>query len=743
MVCMAIFIHFFDLDIRVKRMKYKVTNNLLNKILNMRTLSYALGFIFGFLIISYALILMPVKAYMFNFTGSTPQILLSTNRDVDQIKVRYFDDTQSWYLMYNYPSGSNLDNLMSIWNYNFAVKTFDFTTSWFSFSVWGSDSTLIDWIINNNYTLTPNQQFKKVIWVGLVGTNTIKGYSNMSLNQWWSQNGSVVSTSNGFSLTDNLKIFWTDGTDLLYTDVASSGVLSMDGDVTLLLTGTGTLSLPYYVTGITGNNTVKAIYVPSTSEYWIFYPDQDRQLLLSRYDSSFNYINTHTIVSSSVFPDNYFTVNQIYPDYDVMYNERYYDVVYVAMHEYVNNSIVIKAYDTKGTKQINEAVVIDNQYINLTENDPLATGENMTQGISLTTDGNYFYLFYAYNHSSGSEIKVLKEGFTCSCSAWVNESCIDNSHRKQTRTCIPSNCDNIITYVVDSSCLFTPNETFNYTKRYTATPTRCVHFGNDVGTEDSCTFNFSVPIQCQPNSIVVTLYSGIEAEDNKACANGNYNITLCNPSYDCNKYSKPCDQFNWTFEFPAYIYKAGDKGLLQAIGFVPSSCGSCWFSGVDKWVFDAYYKVECDILCYEHWYCIYENYKAYEDGSCNPTNLTYCPNNCNKNTGECYGSAGESLPQPSESKDIFEYSVNLGKSLFSPMVLTVFSVCIIGGSMFTVAYEGKDRIPVEIVLAIGILMSFVFWKIQWLDTIYMILMVLVLALFFANKISSNIKGKGE
>jgi hypothetical protein len=379
--------------------------------------------------------------------------------------------------------------------------------------------------------------------------------------------------------------------------------------------------------------------------------------------------------------------------------------------------------------------------------DPDVAGNNQTTALSLTSDDSYFYLFYAYNYSgNASIIKVLKESFTCACSSWLNQSCIDNQHRQQTRTCVPSGCDTTIQYIIDPSCTYTP-PTENATKQF-SNSSLCVIFGNRLGETAKCEFNVKIPDQCQLNTVTVTLESHLEAEDNKQCDKGNYNLTLCNPSFSCLNYYHPCDEFNWTHSYPRYTYQPSNTAFLQAIGYIPTSCGqlSCLWNALDRWDFFASVKIECTLGCYQHKVCGSGDllgYSCLERSDCVQENCTFCNNGCKVNTGECLPSGGEGLPPPEINQDIFSYTLGLSKNLFSSVTLTLMSVCIIGGSMFTVAYEGKGRIPMEIVLAIGILMSFVFWKIQWLDTIYMILMILVLALFFGNKIASNIKGKGE
>jgi hypothetical protein len=752
---MAIFIHFIDLGFWVERMRYKLTNNLLNKNNNMRTLSYALVFGLFFLLFS-----MPVKAYLFNFTGSTPiSIPLGTlgSYIIDNVNAKYDPVNESWYIESEFSKDFITDFngcYMSVWREDFTVKYTDWKTTFQDISG-GNVCRQASWLFNTNksfdYLVYNNDT--TLLWVGSSqnGANSVSGSGITLVDKALTLVFpfiplSVTGSIYYYSMTQNgMVAFYKDNA----RDTVKYGdIHSIFRNNALLGTGNGTLTLPASLTRINGNNTIKYVYIPSIDEYWLFLPNQNNELMLIRYDSTFNYVSgqsgqtlTGSITNAISFN------NTLYPDYDVLYSERVNPIVYLAIHEYYNNTIEIIGLDPKGTKQANLPISIGIQFMNLTQNDPLLTGGNKTAAISLTTDGDFFYLFYAYNYSIGSSmLNVLQENFTCACSTWSNQTCIDNTHRKQIRQCVPSGCDLEIQYINDPSCQFIP-PTENATKQF-SNSSLCVNFGNKLGETSKCEFSIKIPDQCQSNSVTVTLESHLESQDNKQCNKGNYNLTLCNPSFSCLNYYHPCDEFNWTHSYPRYTYQPSNTGFLQAIGYIPTSCGqlSCLWNALDRWDFFASVKIECTLGCYQHKVCgsgELLGYSCVERSDCVQENCTFCNNGCKLNSGECLGAGGEGLPTPEINQDIFSYSLGLSKNLFSSVTLTLMSVCIIGGTMFTVAYEGKDRIPMEIVLAIGILMSFVFWKIQWLDSIYMILFILVLALFFGNKIASNIKGKGE
>lgn len=66
----------------------------------------------------------------------------------------------------------------------------------------------------------------------------------------------------------------------------------------------------------------------------------------------------------------------------------------------------------------------------------------------------------------------LKEKEECTCTSWVDRECVDDTHRRQTRTCTPSDCDIEERVIYDPSC--TPKKD---------TKIRCYDKEADINTE--------------------------------------------------------------------------------------------------------------------------------------------------------------------------------------------------------------------------------------------------------------------
>jgi hypothetical protein len=190
-------------------------------------------------------------------------------------------------------------------------------------------------------------------------------------------------------------------------------------------------------------------------------------------------------------------------------------------------------------------------------------------------------------------------------------------------------------------------------------------------------------------------------------------------------------------------YQPSETAFLQALGYVPTSCGSSWclWNALDKWDFYAEVKTECQIACYNHKVCGSGEsfgFSCDERSDCYKENCTFCTNGCYENTGSCYVSPS-GIPPLTGNIDPFTYIIDLTQNAFSPVILTILSVCIIGGGMIITATQ-MNNVNWQVVLSIGILLSFVFWSIHWLDTIYMVLFILSLALLWSRSLVSHVKG---
>jgi len=715
---------------------YKPINSKENKTINMKRLAIS------FIPIVFLIFLMGnVDAYLVNFTGSTPKELLTTVNAIDQIKGRYFNN--SWFVTYTfYEISADKGNYISRWYKDYTIKQKDW------YLIFGTPSTVtyIDWAINTNYLDALNDN--KIIYL----TSTGLGGTCKILNMTYELKNNTLTTDAGcgsvftISLADNMVYVKQIGNTVYYGDIKSTvnGGLSFGSN--------GTLTLPSSFSSFTGNNTIRFLYVPSINEYWIFYPDQNNILQLTRYDNAFAYINTHQITGSGQLPNtDYFSGLKIYPDYDAVYSEKYGYIVYLAIHEYMNNTVKILALDTISTKQINNAVLVDSQTINMTVNDPLVNTTNNITALSFGYNPNtaHFNLFYAYRTTAtGTAMSVLEESVSCQCSAWINTSeCVNNQYRKQTRDCVPSSCTNdTIQYILDPSCQYVPPPNIENATKFFQNVSACEIHTSELGKSQKCEFNLNVPSQCLLNTVVVTLSGTILSENNQKCDQGSWNISLCNPSFSCNNYGHTCNEFNWTHEYTRYTYKANDQALLQVIGTVPTSCGSwyCGFDRVQAWILSADLKVECQTGCYNHTVCgsgQYFGYSCFERSDCYQESCTFCPLGCRENTGLCV-IAGEPTiaPQLSSYANPFKFLKDTVEFSFadSTWMLTLISIFLTGGSAVFVGIKAKNWV-IALIVAMGVALFFL--TMGWLPSWIGIIWVLSIALLLTNMFREKFVGK--
>lgn len=720
-------------------MKYNIIYFNKIKINNM----YAYKFL-PFLSLFFMMFLVNANAYnlLYNFTGSTP-ITLRTDASnyIDKVKAQYFIENQSWFVTaLNY--GIN-KNFISRWQYDFTFLADQWTYQWHTCNANG-DAKVIDWFLNTNSSLIGNP-YQKILYVCSNGQYMNTGNTSLTNNgiggQWQDYSGTVNVLSyavNGISIDDtNYEFAYHSSSNVYYANI-QYWFDSVDGNHVGYYNGT--LIMPTIYT-ISNYDTIRYLYIPTTDEYWLFFVDQYYNLRLNRYDNTHSYINTQLVISNNTIPNVSTSVVNIYPDYSV-YKKLIGNVwyVYMGIHTYFNNTLQFYQFDTVATKQTTYLTQIDNQVLNMTTIDSGLIGNKIISGFYIASDGQYNYLFYAYN-TSGSEsvLKVVKEIQSCSCSDWINTGNCVNNQRQQIRSCNPSYCDITSRYVNDDTCQVSPNGTQPSYKRY-ENSSACIVQQNYLGreqTESSCSWSLSVPSQCQPNTVNVTITGLIDVQG-KHCDQGYYNITLCNPSIDCKGYGARCDAFNQSFSYTKYnYYQPNSAGLLQVLAHVDKSCSNCWFTGIDTWLLYANYYITCNINCYEHWYCPYNNYEAYETVDCLQNNLTYCPYGCNKGVGRCYSQSGQVQEVDFSTGNPFDIIKNGAKAIFPSYVLLILSVGVAGSGMIIGSYQTKSW---QIGLAMGLIICCVFWALGWLDAWILYLWGLTVVLLISKTIYQGVKG---
>jgi hypothetical protein len=513
--------------------------------------------------IFFLLLLNNSKAYnLLNFTGSTPKELLTTANAIDQIKGRYFNN--SWFVTYTfYDPLNDKGNYISRWYKDYSIEQKDWDL------VFGTPSaaTYIDWAINTNYLDSLNDN--KIIYLTSAGV----GATCKILNMTYELKNNTLATDAGcagtfsISITDNMVYIKQIGNSVYYGDIKSTinGGLSFGSN--------GTLTLSPSFSSFMGNNTIRFVYVPITNEYWLFYPDQNSILQMSRYDTSFNYINTYVVTGSGELPsDYYFSGLKIYPDYDVIYNTKYGYNVYVAAHLFGNNTIRITAFDVISTKQANDLVTVIFQDINLTQNDPLVNATVNITALSLDYNAasDHFNIFYAYNSTlTGGSVRVLEESSACQYSTWQNTSECVGSNRKQIRTTNNLvNCNAIIQFI-DAPDFCLTGQYGNQTQIVYTPVTKCGTPCEDslrdpkVDPTSKCIASVEIPSNCTGNITVKATLSPYTELTSGIAILESFTYTLCSSNTDCVTGSDACITHDETYLATNGNYTPGQTATGQ------------------------------------------------------------------------------------------------------------------------------------------------------------------------------------
>jgi hypothetical protein len=692
-----------------------------------------------------------VNAYLVNFTGSTP-VTLGIVNETETITARFDTINKTWIVSY-YKFNEN--TYLSKWSNDYQTKYIDYSDV-FGYatiknnlsSTWelgnASFDNMILYVNDQNYQCTGpilNTLFGNVSYSSNTGFKNNDGgqYEGcyFAHNEWFISNNYLTFIHN--YPTGIVIDYWF---NLLDYSIKSGGNLHS------LSTANGTLYIPSQYTQI---RNPKIIYSYITDEYYLFFDDQNNILRNIRYDGSFNYLNNEQITSSGeiITPTN--LNNHIYPDYDILYDTRYGYTIFLAIHLFNNNTVRIYAFDVISTKQLNSLVLVDRQDINLEGYDSQlkSTAGNITTAISLAKDDNYYWLYWAGNTSTDSRIIGMSENQLCYCSAWVNTSeCVNNQYRKQTRTCVPTECEDIVQYILDPSCQYVPPPNIENATKFFQNVSACEIHTSELGKSQKCEFNLNVPSQCLLNTVVVTLSGTILSENNQKCDQGSWNISLCNPSFSCNNYGHTCNEFNWTHEYTRYTYKANDQALLQVVGIVPTSCGSWWcgFDRVQAWILSADLKVECQTGCYNHTVCGSGNtfgYSCFERSDCYQESCTFCPLGCRENTGLCVIAGEPSVtpsgvaPQPSSYANPFKFLKDAVEFSFadSTWMLNLISIFLTGGSAVFVGIKAKNWV-IALIVAMGVALFFLTmgWLPSWIGIVWVLSIAIVLTSMFREKI---------
>lgn len=463
-----------------------------------------------------------------------------------------------------------------------------------------------------------------------------------------------------------------------------------------------------------------SITIDGNNRYLLFVQSSESEIDAVIYDADMDYLATQSVSTSG--------------DIEPIANPSvaYADVWYLAYR--TNESIRITALDFN--YQANLLYEVDTTTVLLG-----TPGTNYTDSPFISVKDNLFYLFYSVrsttdNHTIG--MYAQEENITCTCTDWVNASCVDDEYRKQVRSCTPARiCDNTTFYIKDSTCSGLGTEqTFIRTEDMTA---------------DNCTTDWALPgatvgcdlqIELPDNCFNITVYetTRIDFFTTYACAEwwgygnplGTYTWWACVPYGACNTEAGSC--YNTTspfiYEVKNYTgYSAGQLASGQARGRINEDC-AC----KEKFKVTGYLGYECYEECSNKWVCKDHNTRAYLNSNCSYTEEEACDYGCNE--GAC-------LELPSGDIGGEQYSDYLSGTLdwfwaFTPdatsraflwLIITLMGTLVV---MFKT--DGEHQIQAGIVTAL--LLIGIGFIINALPLVLIFLLAIPVILILANKLGA-------
>lgn len=355
------------------------------------------------------------------------------------------------------------------------------------------------------------------------------------------------------------------------------------------------------------------------------------------YDNDLQFIYAHTIALGSL---NYAVADR---DYGVWVEGDY------TLHLVISNrtrilftewtcepSNIVQVYSREYS--IPDIIRLDNSAVDIIRK-PFATKDIY---------GTYVLGFELYN-TTHSRFELAVDQTDCTCSDWIAQNNCSNEYQKYTRTCA-YNCDTNTTYwAITNYCDIKYNQTLGiYTQEYTkfATYGFCRSELVSVGEIAECTIEpFDVPMGCTEINTTLNVLPTFATNDFViGCSSGNYRLTACNPSYDCDDNLYSCSEYNHTLNNTYDSYSAGDTITAKVQLYVDTSCLcqigwnpiSLYSYGIKKYSVAGSLYLECSKPCEQEWFCLDENNKGLRRIDCSVTNQTGCEYGCSD--GVCVGS---------------------------------------------------------------------------------------------------------
>lgn len=372
----------------------------------------------------------------------------------------------------------------------------------------------------------------------------------------------------------------------------------------------------------------------------------------------------------------------------------------------------------------------------------------------LTKDQNdVFNLFYQFDGG----IKNAEDFASCVCGSWLNTTICTDDKIKQTRSCFPTGCDDVIRFVDSTYCekqLNISQGIFNQEYRVYSDSSIC---DTDwVETLENpitrCDSQIEIPQNCvNPNITnklnLLTEYVDIILQGNT----NNFTSKVCSPLADCDVDTNYLCQdvatgnVTWTKEVTTYV--GGDS---VSSGFVidGTDCATwkAWFVSIGAK--EGWYKhrvigttnLNCELAC-GGTKCLTEGlveYSATEfiDCTVNTTSKTECDYGCDTNTGLCKTATGGAegdeddwLEKGKFDNPIYWLNILIKPSATMKFIYSLFVSSILGVVGISIT---KDKHPMMFLA--GFAVGFIFFVlIGWIPAIVLIIMVFMVLVWLGMK----------
>ncbi len=708
-----------------KKMIYKLISNLINKQFNMRfknkhqkfTFWFSFGVILSGLI--YALLTpYPVLATVVDWNDTVYELDVDSvirfiGTPIGHLKAQYFNNT--WFVGYSYFTTSSPNNRYFMGKFDDDLNRLD-----------GFDNLCINDFCQiprgNDFQISNSSHLIYRYWDFEVASNIYReryiSQQDLSLSSERDLGGvqsereyfRVLTDWNFYKIQDKFISIYGEDNTYYYYDTSQHSLLIPDG-ITVLKN-------PYL------------FYNSKWNSYNLFFDDGDK-IRVIYYDSGLNYLALQTLVDITN------DVNQT----SVMWLDNALYLIGKYNETEIYQSIWYSETQTHYSRVEEETFTIPNTN---------STYEVHLPYLAYDSGEEKKYLFYSLLNNTGQyndHIYYLEEQIECNCYDWYNTSECIGTDRVRTRDCIPSDCDDEISFVWDDFC----NETQSLIDRHEyirrerfceSQPCNSEWYNPLETATASCSAYLVVDGDCSNIVSNATLTTNVIYESSIHGRDQKYHLLVCNPLYNCFEEDPLChSQWNRTQTVNWINYYPNDTIDAHFELSNVQGCQGKFLWGTYGW---KEYRVTgqlsycCDRIC-GGYKCVRRGLvdyriQQYPDCSLNESSKVVCSKGCVR--GECSSELAEEELVRSPSGNPFEWIVGEASFLFPTFMLNLFAV---GVSAYGGIYASSMTKKMELGLAVMMGLVLIFLSMGWLPQIIGILWILGIGLLLVNMIRKGVK----